>query len=68
MSKITVYYSAIDGARETKTFKTMEKAREYSIAWVGEHAEFGSGYAISDDGIGKIQVEGASLYELFGRK
>lgn len=64
---ITIWYSAIDGAHDKALFHSLQEAREYAFKWVGEHAEFGTGYAISNDGIGKIQVEGVSLKELFGR-
>jgi hypothetical protein len=64
---ITIYYRAIDGAHDKKVFHSLKYARNYAHKWVGEHAEFGHGYAISDDGIGKITVEGCTLKELFGR-
>jgi hypothetical protein len=62
---IIVRYQACDGFRETRTFKTLAGARRYAHDSVGPHPELGSGYAVSDDGIGVIQVEGARLADLF---
>jgi len=61
---ITVRYSSIDHYRETRRFKTIEAACRYAIMRVGV-PEFGSGYAVSADGVGKIEVEGCTLVELF---
>lgn len=63
---ISVTYSSIDRFRQTRSFRTLAAARSYAARWVGAHPEFGSSYAISDDGVGKITVRGASLAELFG--
>jgi hypothetical protein len=62
---ITVRYSSIDRFRETRRFKTLDGARKYATNWVGENAELGSRYAVSFDGIGKVEVEGCTLQELF---
>jgi hypothetical protein len=62
---ITVRYSSVDGYTETQTFDTIVAARDYARAWIGVHPEIGSRYAVSDDGIGKIEVEGATLGALF---
>lgn len=64
---IVIHYYAIDGCHDKKVFHSLQKARDYAFKWVGAHAEFGHGYAISDDGIGKIVIEGCTLKELFGR-
>lgn len=62
---ITVRYSSIDRYRTRRTFKTLEGARKFAVHYVGEHPEMGSTYAVSDDGVGKIEVEGCTLRELF---
>jgi hypothetical protein len=64
---IKVYYSAVDGYRKTRRFKTIKGARKYAVDRVGEYPDFGSCYAVSADGIGKIVVSGCTLAELFGR-
>lgn len=62
--KIT--YQSCDGARKTRTFKTLAGARKFAQEWVGKNPEMGSRYAISGDGIGKITAEGVELRALFG--
>ena len=63
---IKIRYSSVDGFREKRSFKTLVAARAYAQKWVGIHPEIGSQYAVSDDGIGKIEVHGAALADLFG--
>jgi hypothetical protein len=63
---IKVKYSSVDGYRKTKPFKTLKGARKYAQRCVGENPDMGSHYAVSFDGIGKIQVEGVALADLFG--
>ena len=65
---IKVRYSAVDGFNKLKSFKTLKGARKYAQAMVGKNPDFGSYYAISGDGIGKIEVlgVGCKLKELFG--
>ena len=65
MGAITVFYNAIDGALARRKFKTLAGARGYAVKMVGATPEFGSYYAVSGDGIGKITVEGCTLRELF---
>ena len=62
---INIRYSSVDGFTETKTFDTVEAASDYARYWIGKRPDIGSHYAMSDDGIGKIEVEGATLRELF---
>jgi hypothetical protein len=62
---IKLRYSSVDGFTETKTFDTVEAASAYARHWIGNHPEIGSHYAVSDDGIGKIEVTGATLRQLF---
>jgi hypothetical protein len=65
---IKVTYTSLDGAKEVKRFGTITGASEYAKKWVGDHPTIGSQYAISDDGIGKIEVTGSTLEELFPEK
>jgi hypothetical protein len=68
--EITVRYSTIDHFRETRKFRSLKGAMRYAHRRVGPHAEISPnfGYAVSEDGIGKITVEGdASIYTVMGR-
>lgn len=62
---IKIYYSSVDGCRSVKNFKSLAGAKKYSHRMIGKHPEIGSNYAVSGDGIGKVQVAGASLAEMF---
>lgn len=64
-TEIKVNYSAVDGGRESRKFKSLAGAQKYAQHWIGRHPEIGSHYAVSGDGIGKIEVTGAALAELF---
>ena len=63
MDRITIRYSAVDGYRETRHFKTLQGAQRYADKMLGI-PEFGAYYAISNDGIGKITAT-ISLRALF---
>ena len=64
--KIKVKYSSIDGYHKYATFKTLKGAQNFAHKWVGGHPDIGSSYAVSYDGIGKIEVAGdATLKDLF---
>ena len=68
--KITLYFSTVDGSNTVKRFDTVEAARAVAYERVGEHPTFGggalgSGYAISDDGVVKVEAYGVLLTELF---
>jgi len=63
---IAVTYSSIDGVHKHRKFKTLARARAFATKWVGEHPTIGSTYAVSDDGVGKVMVDGVSLFTLFG--
>jgi hypothetical protein len=63
---IKVKYSSIDGGRVSRSFKTLKGARKFAQHWVGKNPEIGSSYAVSGDGIGKIEVDGCPLADLFG--
>lgn len=64
---IKIRYSAVDGYGELRAFKSLAGAKRYAVRRVGEHPEIGSYYAVSGDGVGKIEVYGgdASLADLF---
>lgn len=63
--RIYVTYSSVDGAEKDRSFRTLEAAREFAHHWIGAHPEIGSRYAVSPDGIGKIEVVGCTLRDLF---
>lgn len=65
MRNIIVRYSSVDRFSETKRFATLGGAQRYAQRMLGKHPTQGTHYAVSDDGIGKIEVEGTSLRELF---
>ncbi len=62
---IKVRYSSVDRHSETRVFDSIDAAREFAQYWVGRHPEMGGSYAISGDGIGKIEVRGTTLDILF---
>jgi len=66
---IKVKYSSVDSRMgKWRSFKTLQRARKFAQFWIGENPEIGSTYAVSGDGIGKIEVKGATLAELFGKE
>jgi len=62
---ITIRYSSIDCCRKTRKFKTLAGARRFAQKMIGKTPEMGSYYAVSGDGVGKVEVSGAFLHELF---
>jgi hypothetical protein len=64
--QIVVSYRAVDGYRAKRKYKSLAGARKYAVERVGPNPDFGSHYAVSDDGVGVIEVDGCSLKELFG--
>ena len=62
--KITLRYESVDGFREAKKFTTLKGARAYAKRRIGNPFDIGSYYAVSADGIGRLEAEGASLAEL----
>jgi hypothetical protein len=62
---IEIYYCSIDDFHQTRKFKTLSGARKYAQMRIGPHPEFGTGYAVSDDGIGTVSVKGCKLRDLF---
>jgi hypothetical protein len=63
---IKVKYSSVDGGRKSRSFKTLKGARHFAQYWIGKNPEIGSIYAVSGDGIGKIEASGVALADLFG--
>ena len=62
-----VKYSSVDGrSGKWRSFKTLGRAQVFAQYWVGKNPEIGSTYAVGGDGIGKIEVMGATLSDLFG--
>ena len=72
-SSVKVNYRSVDGHSKSATFKTLSGAQKFAQGWIGKTPTMGRGrfrgevedYAVSDDGIGKITVTGADLWELF---
>jgi hypothetical protein len=62
---IKVRYSAIDGFRKTRSFKTLAGARKFVLDRVGPQDVEGSWYAVSNDGVGKVTWEGCTRAQLF---
>lgn len=65
MTEITVVYRSVDGCRIKKKFKTLPGAQKFAAKYVGKHPEIGSSYAVSGDGVGKVEVWGTTLAEMF---
>lgn len=64
---IKVKYSSVDSrGGKWRSFKTLKRARVFAQHWIGTHPEIGSTYAVSGDGIGKIEAQGVALADLFG--
>jgi len=63
---IKVRYSSVDGGGKWRSFKTLKRARIFAQYWIGKNPEVGSTYAVSGDGIGKIEAQGVALRDLFG--
>lgn len=61
---IKLYFSSVDGCRWVKQFKTLDGARRAALKQIGP-PEVGSTYAVSGDGVCKVQVAGATIRELF---
>jgi hypothetical protein len=62
---IKVKYSCEGRIAKWRSFRTLGRARVFAQYWVGKNPEIGSTYALSRDGIGKIEVRGATLADLF---
>lgn len=66
---ISFLYSSVDGIKRMMHFWSKQQAIEYAQKWLGPYAEVSRyGYAVSDDGIGKISdLKGITFGELFPR-
>ena len=64
-TSILVRYRSIDGCDIEETFQSLPDAQRFAHHWIGEHPEIGRGYAVSGDGVGKIEPWGVSLADLF---
>jgi hypothetical protein len=62
--KITLIYTAVDGYRDRRTFKTLRGAQKYAQDRVGT-APDGYSYLVSPDGVGTLDYEGCSRLDLF---
>lgn len=62
---IYVTYTAVDGYRAKRKFNTLKYARSFAHDRVGAHPDMGRAYAVSNDGIGKVEVTGCTLGDLF---
>lgn len=62
---ISVVMTSLDHLRKRRSFKTLTGAQKFAYHYVGEMPEIGSWYAVSGDGMCKIEVDGATLRELF---
>jgi hypothetical protein len=63
---IRLFLSSIDGSGKTIRCSSLAKARAKAQAIMGRNPDMGSYYAVSYDGICKLEVEGCHLSELFG--
>lgn len=70
---IKMIYSSIDGCYKTARYKTAAGARKFAQKWLGDGnggwmAEIGGAgtYAISWDGVGKVEAIGINLNEIWG--
>ena len=64
---ITIRYRAVDGYSLTRRFKSRMGALQFAVHCVGNNPDFGSDYAVADDGVGTIRAEGISLAALYNR-
>jgi hypothetical protein len=63
---IRIHYSTIDRFSETRRFTTLAGAQACAQRRLGTRFDVGQSYAVCGDGVGKIEVAGASLAELTG--
>lgn len=60
---LSARYTSADGFKENRTFKTVAGLAAYVEKWAGVKNVIGSA-AVSDDGIGRVQFQGATAEEL----
>jgi hypothetical protein len=65
VTKIKVFYSAVDGSKMDKTFKSLTAASKFAVLMCGEQVELTKNHAIALDGTGKVSADGTSLESLF---
>lgn len=65
--RIKIKVSSIDRFRKVREFHSIEGARKFAHGYVGAHPDvsFHFDYAVSDDGINKIEWEGCTSQALF---
>jgi hypothetical protein len=65
--KYWLHYYSIDGVHKKFGYDTLLGLRKKAVYWVGEHPTVSvmSGYAVSDDGVGKVVVVGCSITDVF---
>ena len=64
---ITVRYAAADGYRVSRKFTSIAGARKFAARYIGNNPDTCGSYAVSDDGVGTVRVQGCTLAELFGQ-
>ena len=64
---IKLRFQSSDGHRWGARFTTLAGAQKKAAYHLGETPTFGRGYAVSDDGVCTVRIEGATLAELFPR-
>jgi hypothetical protein len=62
---IKVLYRSCDGYYQDAMFDNIEEAQGHAQYWLGKHPDLAGWYAVSNDGIATIQVEGTTLDALF---
>ena len=62
---IKITWSAVDGYHQSKVCNTIEEAREFAHHWAGEHCDVGTTYAVANDGMGTIRVEGCYIRDIY---
>ena len=66
MTSIKVTWTAVDGYRLTRSYKSLAPAQKFAQFWCGRFPDIaGTRYAVSGDGVGTITVIGATLADLF---
>jgi hypothetical protein len=68
--KIVIVYRSIDRCYMRREFRTLVGAQKFAHQKVGPHPDRSETfrYAVSDDGVGKVEVSGATLSEIFPEK
>ena len=62
---ITLSYAAIDGHFTQRAFTSLHEAQAFATDRVGGTPEVGTSYAVSADGVGRIDWEGCSASDLW---